>query len=102
MDETRSADHLPPSVAPNDIPATTTRHTGAVATDLAPGESREYPDVPGYEVLGILGHGGMGVVYRAFQLKANRLVALKMSRALEYATPQDRLRFQIESEAVAR
>ena len=62
----------------------------------------EYPDVPGYEILGILGHGGMGVVYRARQLKANRLVALKMIRAVEHATPHERLRFQIETEAVAR
>jgi formylglycine-generating enzyme required for sulfatase activity/tRNA A-37 threonylcarbamoyl transferase component Bud32 len=62
----------------------------------------EYPDVPGYEILGLLGHGGMGVVYRARQLKANRLVALKMILALEHATPEDRLRFQIETEAVAR
>jgi formylglycine-generating enzyme required for sulfatase activity len=69
---------------------------------MAPGESREYPEVPGYEILGILGHGGMGLVYRARQLKANRLVALKMIRAVEHATPQDRLRFQIETEAVAR
>jgi formylglycine-generating enzyme required for sulfatase activity len=73
-----------------------------VATDLTPGESREYPEVPGYEILGILGHGGMGVVYRARQLKANRLVALKMIRAVEHASPTDRLRFQIETEAVAR
>jgi formylglycine-generating enzyme required for sulfatase activity len=100
VDETRSADR--PAPAPEDTPARRTRNTGAVATDLAPGECREYPEVPGYEVLGILGHGGMGVVYRARQLKANRLVALKMLRALEHATPQDRLRFQIETEAVAR
>src|SRR5690348_10574989 len=44
----------------------------------------------------------MGVVYRGRQLKANRLVALKMIRAVEHASPQDRLRFQIETEAVAR
>ena len=79
-----------------------TRNTGAISTGLTPGESQEYPDVPGYEILGVLGHGGMGVVYRARQLKANRLVALKMIRAVEHATPQERLRFQIETEAVAR
>ena len=44
----------------------------------------------------------MGVVYRARQLRANRLVALKMIRAGEHATPHERLRFQIETEAVAR
>jgi hypothetical protein len=76
--------------------------TAAIPADLTPGESRAYPEVPGYEVLGILGHGGMGVVYRARQLKANRLVALKMIRSVEHASPTDRLRFQIETEAVAR
>lgn len=41
-----------------------TRNTAAVPIDWTPGECREYPAVPGYEVLGICGHG-MGVVYRA-------------------------------------
>jgi formylglycine-generating enzyme required for sulfatase activity/tRNA A-37 threonylcarbamoyl transferase component Bud32 len=102
VDETRSAARLPSLVAPDDTPARVTGNTGAVPTDLAPGEAREYPEVPGYEILGILGHGGMGVVYRARQLKANRLVALKMIRAVEHASPTERLRFQIETEAVAR
>jgi formylglycine-generating enzyme required for sulfatase activity len=87
---------------PDGTPAQQTRNTAAVATHRAPGEGREYPEVPGYEVLGVLGHGGMGVVYRARQLKANRLVALKMIRAVEQASPTERLRFQIETEAVAR
>ncbi len=102
MDETRSADPLPDSAPLDATPPKMTRNTGAISTGLTPGESREYPDVPGYEILGVLGHGGMGVVYRARQLKANRLVALKMIRAVEHATPHERLRFQIETEAVAR
>jgi formylglycine-generating enzyme required for sulfatase activity len=60
------------------------------------------PAVPGYEVLGELGRGGMAVVYQARQLQPNRLVALKMIRAVEHAGPTERLRFQIETEAVAR
>ena len=102
MDETPSADRLPDSAPLDATPPKLTRNTGAISTGLTPGESREYPEVPGYEILGVLGHGGMGVVYRARQLKANRLVALKMIRAVEHATPHERLRFQIETEAVAR
>jgi formylglycine-generating enzyme required for sulfatase activity len=102
VDAKPSADGLPSPGAVNETPAKRTRDTRAVPTDLTPSESREYPEIPGYEILGICGHGGMGVVYRARQLGANRLVALKMIRAFEHASPTERLRFQIETEAVAR
>jgi serine/threonine-protein kinase len=56
----------------------------------------------GYESLGILGDGGMGVVYKARQLGLNRIVALKMIKAGSGATPHDIARFRTEAEAVAR
>jgi WD40 repeat protein len=69
----------------------------------APADSHpSWPRVPGYEILGELGHGGMGVVYKARQTKADRLVALKMIRAGNSAGPEERARFKTEAEAVAR
>jgi serine/threonine-protein kinase len=59
------------------------------------------PQVPGYEVEALLGHGGMGVVYKARHLRLNRTVALKMLLAGAYASPRERARFQREAEAVA-
>jgi WD40 repeat protein len=59
------------------------------------------PQIDGYEVQGILGRGGMGVVFRAKHQKLNRVVALKMLLAGPYASPQAVARFVRESQAVA-
>jgi hypothetical protein len=60
------------------------------------------PILPGYCLEGQLGKGGMGIVYRARQVYAGRVVALKMLRSGREADAADRARFRTEAEAMAR
>jgi formylglycine-generating enzyme required for sulfatase activity/tRNA A-37 threonylcarbamoyl transferase component Bud32/mono/diheme cytochrome c family protein len=60
------------------------------------------PVIPGYQVLGVLGEGGMGIVYKARQIALNRIVALKMIRGERAPDAAYRARFQAEAQAVAQ
>ncbi len=62
---------------------------------------RPLPAIPDYEVIDTLGYGGMGVVYRARQLKLGRTVAVKMLDTALRGTRQLE-RFRDEAHAVAR
>jgi WD40 repeat protein/tetratricopeptide (TPR) repeat protein/tRNA A-37 threonylcarbamoyl transferase component Bud32 len=67
-----------------------------------PAPSPAFPVIPGYQVLEELGRGGMGVVYRARQVAADRAVALKMIRSGALVLAEERDRFRTEARAVAR
>jgi serine/threonine-protein kinase len=57
--------------------------------------------LPGYEMHGLLGAGGMGEVHKAFDPRLKRWVALKRVR-LDQVRPDRLARFRVEAEALAR
>src|SRR5262245_56588456 len=55
-----------------------------------------------YELLGEIGRGGTGIIYKAHQTRLNRIVALKVIHAASAAGEAARRRFQSEAEVAAR
>jgi WD40 repeat protein len=70
--------------------------------DASPAAEATPPAIDGYEILDLLGQGGMGVVYKARQLQLDRVVALKMIVPERRARARDLNRFRREARAIAQ
>ncbi len=60
------------------------------------------PVIEGFEIVGLLGQGGMATVWKARQRSLNRLVAIKVLSANVANEPDDLLRFCEEARATAK
>src|SRR5262245_38767096 len=84
-------------------PIESTAQGSRTVADMRPGPPLGLPRHWGqYELLEVVGRGGMGVVYKARQVPLNRLVAVKIARAGPLTDASVLARLRTEVEAIAR
>ena len=99
-DELEVTVHFDSSDMPTQSLATDPDATTGHVSKPSPRESRV--EIPGYKILGELGRGAMGVVYKAKQELADRMVALKLMLHSDHAADSEISRFRVEAQASAR
>lgn len=91
-----------------DSPDTSDTRLPQVSVDASPrpaaaaSSAEVSPNIAGYQILDLLGRGGMGVVWRAIQLSTRREVALKVLAGGALISGRAKLRFEREVELSAR
>src|SRR5215210_4148735 len=105
MQRSSSREPVPMTLNPASIPTLPPNPTDAMATQPPPRD--ELPvgavqKVGNYKILSTLGSGGMGVVYKAFDQKLGRVVALKMLQVGVEAGSEEIARFRTEAETLGR
>ena len=95
----RISDTLPPGGSPLDNATIGADSHPPPHVQAPPETNKQFGD---YELLEEIARGAMGIVYKAWQQRLNRLVAVKMILAGQFASEQEVRRLYTEAEAAAR
>ena len=105
VENTLADSNIPTTLAPQQPVTPNLGHSSTVIVpqeDLARGSALKNGTVLGnYTIVGQIGRGGMGCVYKAEQLSPRRMVALKVLLHGHSSNDADRLRFKREAAVVA-